>query len=161
MTAVAWNWLLTIAGTAASIVGVYWSWKAWVQAADAASAARDASEAVRKRNLAQDTLRIAGDAKEFLAAVQQDHTGSALTTANSLLHALSILRKRSVADSADVDTLNTCLGRIMAVAIRLNVDGIPLDPFRREDLLIDCHEIHKTICELAGRFEQLSEGAKP
>jgi hypothetical protein len=42
---------------------------AWVQAAKAKDAAKEATEAVRKRNTAQEFMRLAWDAKEFLSAV--------------------------------------------------------------------------------------------
>lgn len=158
MTPTDWSWLLAIIGTLVSIAGLVFSWMAWVQAVKAKDAAQRATDAIRKRNTAQDVLRLAGDAKEFLAAVQQDRAGNAISAANGLLHALSILRSQGIADSADVDTLKTCLGQIASVAIRLNVEGAPADPSKREDLLVLCHGIHRTVCDLAGRFEHLSEG---
>jgi hypothetical protein len=159
MSATAWGWFLAIIGTVASVAGVVFSWLAWVQAAKAKEAAQDAASAVRKRGVAQEVLRIAGEAKEFLSAVQQGLTGNAILAANGLLHSLEIIRSRGIADSSDADTLKMCLGQITSVAIRLNVDGVPVDPTRREDLLGLCHEIHRLVCNLAGRFERLSEGA--
>jgi hypothetical protein len=47
MTPGTWNWLLTVAGTMASIAGVVFSWMAWIQAKGAKQAAEEASEAVR------------------------------------------------------------------------------------------------------------------
>jgi len=94
MTGSDWNWLLAIAGTVASIAGVVFSWMAWVQATKAKDAAREAAAAVRKRNAAQEFLRLAGDAKEFLSAVQQGRTENAISTANGLLHGLSMIPHR-------------------------------------------------------------------
>lgn len=159
MTVSAWNWALAIVGTLASLAGVVFSLLAWVQAAKAKDAAREATVAVKRRNLAQEILKLAGDAKEFLSAVQQGRAGNAISAANGLLHALSIIRTRGVADSSDADKLKVCVDEITSVAIRLNVDGIPVDPLRLEEMLEFCHEIHRTVCDLAGRMEQLSEGA--
>ena len=44
MTASAWNWILAIVGTLASIAGVVFSWKAWVQASGAKKAAEEARQ---------------------------------------------------------------------------------------------------------------------
>jgi hypothetical protein len=161
MTPAAWNWLLTIAGTIASVIGVVFSGMAWIQAAKAKDAAREATDAVRKRNTAQQVLKLAGDAKEFLSSVQQDRAENAISAANSLLHSLSLLRTQSIADFPDTDTLKACLAMLMSVAIRLNVDGVPEDSSKREELLVLCHGIHRSVCDLAGRMERLSEGALP
>ncbi len=159
MTANAWNWILAIVGTIASIAGVVFSWMAWVQAAKAKDAAREATAAVRKRIISQEVLRLAGDAKEFLAAVQQNRTESAIASANNLVHALSVIRSRSLPRAPDADTLNACVNDILSVAIRLTVDGTPADAAKLEELVMLCHQIHRTVCDLAGRMERLSEGA--
>jgi hypothetical protein len=154
MTASAWNWLLAISGTVASVAGVVFSCLAWVQAAKAKDAAREAVAAVRKRNTAQEFLRLAGDAKEFLSAVQQSRTENAISAANNLVHALSIIRTRSVTRTSDVNMLKTCEGEIIRVIVGLNADESSFS-----DVLDRCHGIHRTVCELAGRMERLSEGA--
>jgi DNA polymerase I-like protein with 3'-5' exonuclease and polymerase domains len=154
-----WNWLLTIAGTVASIAGVVFSWMAWVQATKAKDAAREAAAAVRKRNTAQEFLRLAGDAKEFLSAVQQGRTENAISTANGLLHGLSMIRTQSLTHASDAHNLKECESEIIKVSIGLSADGIPIDQSRFADLHDRCHAIHQTICELAGRMERLSEGA--
>jgi|SRR5208337_4445739 hypothetical protein len=159
MTASDWNWLLTISGTVASVAGVVFSCMAWVQAAKAKDAAREAVQAVRKRNTAQEFLRLAGDAKEFLSAVQQSRTENATSAANNLVHALSIIRTRSVTRTSDVNMLKTCEGEIIRVIVGLNADGVPTDQSSFSDVLDRCHAIHRTVCELAGRMERLSEGA--
>jgi hypothetical protein len=159
MTATVWNWILAIVGTVASIAGVVFSSMAWVQARKAKDAAREATDAVRKRNTSQEVLRLAGDAKEFLAAVQQSRAENAISTANNLVHALSIIRTRSITRTSDVSMLKECEGEIIRVLVGLNVDGVPTDQSNFSDLLDRCHAIHRTICALAGRMERVSEGA--
>jgi hypothetical protein len=161
MTPAIWNWLLTIVGTIASVAGVVFSMMAWIQATKAKDAAREATNAVRKRNTAQQVLKLAGDAKEFLSSVQQNRAENAVSAANSLSHSLSLLRTQSIADFPDTDTLKACLAMITTVAIRLNVGGVPEDSTEREGLLVLCHGIHRSVCDLAGRMERLSEGARP
>lgn len=159
MSSAAWNWLLAIAGTLASIGGLVFSGMAWLQAAKAKEAAKEAVKAVQKREVAQEVLRLAGDAKEFLSAVQQSRTENAVSAANSLSHALSIIRARGIANPSDANKLKECVAQITFVAIRINVDGIPADPTRWEEIPTHCHDIHKTVCDLAGRMERASEGA--
>jgi hypothetical protein len=159
MTSTTWSWLLAIVGTLASVAGVVFSWLAWVQAGRAKDAAREAVDALQKRSTAQEILRLAGDAREFLSAVQQSRTENAISTANGLIHALSIIRTRGIPNPGDLDTLRMCVGQITSVAIRLTVDGIPADPSKFEELLGFCHAIHKTVSNLAGSMERLSEGA--
>jgi hypothetical protein len=159
MSAAGWSWLLAIVGTVASIAGVVFSWLAWVQAGKAKDAARDAANAVRRRNFALDAMRLADDAREFLLAVQQYRFENALSLANGLNHGLGLLRSQGFGDFPDGDRLKACILQVTAVAIRLKIDGIPTDVTRQKDLLQDCHEIHTQICDLAGRMERSSEGA--
>jgi len=158
MSSTAWSWLLAIVGTLASVAGVVFSCMAWVQAAKAKNAAREATDAVRKRNTAQEFMRLAGEAKEFLLAVQQSRAENAISEANSLVHSLSIIRTRSTAASSEADMLKACESEIIRIIVGLNADGVPVDQSKFSDLLERCHAIHRTICELAGRMERLSEG---
>jgi hypothetical protein len=158
MSSTAWSWLLAIVGSVASIAGLVFSLMAWVQAAKAKDAAREAVEAVQRRSTAQEFLRLAGDAKELLSTVQQNRTENAISAANALIHALSLVRSRGIAGFPDADTLKVCVREITAVAIRLTVEGIPPDQSKLEELIVLCHGIHRTVCDLAGRMEHLSEG---
>ncbi|HEV2132743.1 MAG TPA: hypothetical protein VGR47_00635 [Terracidiphilus sp.] len=160
MGSTTWGWLLTIIGTVASIAGVVFSWMAWVQAAKAKDAAREAADAVQKRNTAQEFMKLAGDAKEFLSAIQQNRAENAISAANNLVHSLSIVRTRSITASSEVDVLKACESEIIRVIVGLNADGFPTNQNNYSDLLDRCHAIHRTICELAGRMERLSERVK-
>jgi hypothetical protein len=161
MTPTAWSWLLAIVGTLASIAGVVFSWMAWVQAAKAKDAAKEAAAAVKKRSVAQELLRLAGDAKEFLAAVQQRRAENAVSSANGIAHGLAMIRTRSGTDAAFTSMLKNCENEITQVIVGLNVTGIPSDQSSYSELLGRCHMIHRTARELAGRMERLSEGETP
>jgi predicted tellurium resistance membrane protein TerC len=89
MTPGAWNWLLTIVGTIASIAGVVFSWMAWVQAAKAKEAAREAADAVRTRNLSHDFSRSSRNAQELLQAVRELRFENAQRAATDLLGVLA------------------------------------------------------------------------
>jgi hypothetical protein len=158
MSVTAWNWLLAVLGTIASVLGVVFSWMAWLQAGKAKEAAEDAARWTRRRNAAQEVLRLAGDAKEFLAAIQQHRDESAISFANALVHALAIVRSRGISDASDAAAIKTCENEIVRVIIGLRVHGISEDPPGYSDLLVSCHGIHRSVCELAGRLERLAEG---
>jgi hypothetical protein len=89
MTASAWNWLLTISGTLASIAGVVFSCMAWVQAKGAREAAREAAHAVRTRSLSHSFLQWSVDARELLQSVRELRFDSAQRSATDLLGVLA------------------------------------------------------------------------
>jgi DNA-binding TFAR19-related protein (PDSD5 family) len=157
MTASAWNWILAIVGTLASIAGVVFSWKAWVQASGAKKAAEEARNAVRRREAAYEGSRLARDAKDFLESVQQNRGEVAIAASNNLAHALSMIRSWRIEHPADSDKLKTCVRDIEGIAIKLTVEGIPTDGPRLEVLLGTCHEIHRYVCDMASKLEHLSE----
>ena len=157
MTASAWNWVLAIVGTVTSIAGVVFSWMAWVQAAKAKDAARDAVKAMRRRETAYEVSRLARDAKDFLESVQQRRMEIAIVASNNLAHALSTVRSWKIAQRADADKLKLCVRDVEGVAIQITVEGIPEDGDRFEDLLFRCHGIHRVVCDMASKLEHLSE----
>jgi GTPase len=89
MTASAWNWILAIVGTVASIAGVIFSWMAWVQARKAKDAAREAADAVRTRNFSHDFSRWSKNAQELLQAVRELRFENAQGAATDLLGVLA------------------------------------------------------------------------
>ncbi len=86
MTASDW---ISIAGTVASVVGLVFSWMAWVQAAKAKVAAKEAADAVRTRNLSHEFTRWSVIARELLGAVWQLHLENARRAATELLGVLA------------------------------------------------------------------------
>ena len=89
MTPTNWSWLLAIVGSLASIAGVVFSWLAWVQAAAAKDAAREAANAARIRNLSQNFSRWSADAQDLLQAVRGLRFENAQRAATDLLGVLA------------------------------------------------------------------------
>lgn len=89
MTASAWNWLLTISGTVASVAGVVFSCLAWVQAKGAKKAAEEAATSVRVRNLSHSFTQWSVDARELLQSVRDLRFENAQRSATDLLGALA------------------------------------------------------------------------
>jgi len=129
------------------------------KAAKAKDAAREATGSRSATELGSEALRLAGDAKEFLSAVQQSRGGRrdfVCKRADTWPHNLS--KGGVIGDSSDADTLKSCVNEISTASIRLTVEGIPPDPSKREELIVLAHSIHRAVCELAGRMERRSEG---
>jgi len=89
MSSTAWSWLLAIVGTLASLAGVVFSWMAWVQAAKAKDAAREAADAVRTRSLSHDFSRWSLNAQDLLQAVRELRFENAQRAATDLLGILA------------------------------------------------------------------------
>jgi hypothetical protein len=89
MNSTAWSWLLAIVGTVASLAGVVFSLLAWVQAAKAKEAAREAADAVRMRNFSHDFSRWSKNAQELLQAVRELRFENAQRAATDLLGVLA------------------------------------------------------------------------
>lgn len=157
MSSSALNWFLAIIGTVASVAGVVFSWMAWVQAKKAKDAAREASDAVRRRETAYELSRLARDAKDFLESIQQRRKEIAIHASNNLAHALSTIRLWKISLPADADKLKLCVKDIEGIAIQLRVEGIPEELSGFEGLLVRCHDIHRVVCEMASMLEHLSE----
>ncbi len=130
---------------------------AWIQAAKAKEADRDAASGVRRRETAYEVSRLARDAKDFLESVQLRWKEIAIHSSNNLSHAISTIRSWKISQNADSDKLKLCVKDIEGVAIQLRVDGIPDEGPGFEDLLVRCHDIHRVICDMASKFEHLSE----
>ncbi|HUD55441.1 MAG TPA: hypothetical protein VMR02_09455 [Terracidiphilus sp.] len=155
MTANTWSWLLAIVGTLASIAGVVFGWLAWVQAAAAKDAAREAANAVRTRNLAHSFSNWAVDARELLRSVRESHFESAQHAAINLLGALSHnkgwqagLQRRDSAVEKVVRTLSL-------VNTYLSDESVFFD--KQTDLAEDCQAIYTRLNELAGSIDAQAE----
>jgi phosphoribosyl-ATP pyrophosphohydrolase len=94
MTASVWNWILAIVGTVASIAGVVFSCMAWVKAKGAKKAANEAVRSVKSKDTAHEFAKLAADAKELLAAVQDQRADRAIGAVNDLVHLLSVALSR-------------------------------------------------------------------
>ncbi len=160
MTASAWNWLLTIAGTIASIIGVVFSLLAWVQAKGAKKAAEEATKAVRARETEYEFSRLALDARELLAAVQGRQTGRAIEAANHLSHLLIIAGGHRAAYLPKGFSTELCVENLRKVSTLLASEGFPEVSQKMARLLARCHQIHESLCGISGSVQSRTEGAE-
>jgi hypothetical protein len=160
MTAAAWNWSLTIAGTIASVAGVVFSWMAWVQAKGAKLAAQEAAKSVRMRETADEFLRLAADAKGLVASVQGRDTNRAIEAANNLAHLLMISRSHRATYLPESFSPELCVENLRKVSTMLASEGIPEAPQKMAKLLHRCHQIHESLCGISGSAQNRTEGAE-
>jgi hypothetical protein len=158
MTSSDWNWVLTIAGTVASIAGVVFSWMAWVQAKGAKKAAKEAAHAVKSKDTAHEFAKLAADAKDLLAAVQDQRADRAIEAVNDLVHRLSVaLARREEFLPRDAE-LKEAIKQLSAVSGYLSSRGFPSDSVEILKLTRRCQQIHQIVCGVQGNLEKSVEG---
>jgi len=160
MTASNWNWLLTFVGTVASIVGIVFSWLAWIQATGAKKAAEEASKAVRTQETAYEFSKMATDAKSLLESVQTRQREKAVIAATDLAHALMIARDRRAHYLPVGFSSELCVDNLHRIGTLLATEGFPKIDSQMEKLLDRCHQIHGSLCGIAGVVDRTEEGSK-
>jgi len=158
MTPGAWGWLLTIAGTIASIAGVVFSLMAWVQAKGARKAAEEAVRMVRMRETADEFLRLAADANNLVASVQVRNTERAIEAANNLVHLLMIASSHRASYLPEGFSLDLSVENLRKVSTMLASEGFPEAPQKMAKLLHRCHQIHESLCGISGSVQNRTEG---
>jgi hypothetical protein len=158
MTATTWGWLLAIAGTATSVGGLVFSILAWIQAKGAKKAAEEASNIVRARDTAHEFSKLAVDAKELLEAVQGGQKDRAIAAADDLTHLLLIASERRVSYLPKDFDVQLCIDNLQSISRALGSEGLSEEPRKRAKLLDRCHQIHRSLCGIAGVVERRTEG---
>jgi hypothetical protein len=157
MTAGDWNWLLAISGTIASIAGVVFSWMAWVQAKGAKKAAEEARNAVKAKDTSHEFAKLAADAKDLLAAVQGRQKDKAIAAADDLTHLLLIALERRASYLPKGFRAELCIRNLQSISKSLGTEDFPDEPSKKGQLLDRCHQIHRSLCGVAGVVERNTE----
>lgn len=160
MTGSDWNWLLTIAGTVASVGGVVFSSMAWVQAKGAKKAAEEAVRTVRTRETEYEFSRLAVDARELLAAVQGKQKEKAIEAANHLTHSLIVAGGHRAAYLPEGFSTELCVENLRKISTFLASEGFSEAPQKMVRLLNRCHQIHESLCGISGSEQSRTEGAE-
>ena len=151
-----------IAGLVVSAAGLWFSVKAWRQATAAEQAAKEAREAVRRGNAAEDLGLLASLASELLACVQNEQTEAAALRGRDLVSGINQARKRWSAyfPSPEVERRLDKVGRtVEKISIALTKKG-DITPAERERLLNFCHEALRILRgEAGGMASQIEGGA--
>ena len=157
MSAGAWNWVLAIVGTVASIAGVVFSWMAWLQAKGAKQAAEEATRTVRIRETADEFQRLAADAKDLLAAVRAREKERAIESANNLGHLLMTARYHRASYLPEGFSRELCVKNLRKVSTWLVSEGFPQEPQEMAKLLKTFHQIHESLCGISGSVQRRTE----
>jgi hypothetical protein len=160
MTVSAWNWILAIIGTVASVAGVVFSSMAWVQAKGAKKAAEEAARTVRTRETEYEFSRLAFDARELLAAVQSRQADKAIEAASNLSHSLIIAGGHRAAYLPEGFSTELCVENLRKVSTLLASEGFPEVPQKMAKLLARCHQIHESLCGISGSVQSQTEGVE-
>jgi len=148
---------LTIVGTIASVAGVVFSYIAWMQAKGAKQAAEEASSTVKAKDTAHEFSKLATDAKDLLAAAQGKHKDKAIAAADDLTHLLSIAFERRAAYLPEGFNAKLCIRNLQSISSTLGTEGFSDEPDKRRQLLDRCHQIHRSLCGVAGIVERHTE----
>jgi len=161
MSANDWNWLLAIVGTVASIAGLVFSGLAWIQAKGAKKAAEEAARAVRAKETAYDFTKMAADAKSLLESVQNKHKDKAIIAATDLIHLLMIADDRRASYLPVGFSTALCVDNLHRISTSIASEGFPEKSSQMEKLLAQCHQVHSSLCGIAGSADRAQEERKP
>jgi len=151
-----------IAGLFVSTAGLWFSVKAWRRAAAAEQAAKDAREAVRRGNAAEELKLLASLASELLACVQNQQVEAAALRGRDLVSGIHQARVRwsSYFPSPEVESRLEEIGRdVEKVSSTLTIRKGEITPTDRDRLLKFCHKTLRILSEEAGRMASHMESS--
>jgi hypothetical protein len=140
----------------ASVAGVVFSCLAWVQAAKAKDAAREAVVAVRIRNLSRSFSQWSRDARDLLRDVRNLHFADAQRAATDLLGALSHNKGWQLELRQNAAGVEEVVRLLDFVNNYLSDETIFMD--MRNRLVQDCQTIYSKLNEVDGAIDAQVEG---
>lgn len=130
---------------------------AWIQAKGAKKAAEEASNAVKARDTAHEFAKLAADAKDLLAAVQGEQKDRAIAAADDLTHLLVIAVERRASYLPMDFPGQLCIRNLQSISKSLGTEGFADQSRKKRQLLDRCHQIHRSLCGIAGVVERHTE----
>jgi len=157
------DWIreLSLAASFASIAGFVFSLLAWLRARGAEQLAREAREAVRRGNAAEDLQSLAAMAKDFLACVENDQIEAACLRARDLVFGINQAKERwrGILLDETGERLFTTSKQVSSVSRNLSMRHAKITPDERDRLLRFCHEVITTLSAETGKIQSLIERA--
>jgi hypothetical protein len=143
-----------IAGLFVSTAGLWFSVKAWRRASAAEQAAKDAREAVRRGNAAEELKLLASLAGELLACVQNEQVEAAALRGRDLVSGISQVRMRwrTYFPEPEVEQRLGEIGRGVEKISSTLVRKGEITPAERDKLLKFCNKALRILGEEAGRM---------
>ena len=147
--------IASIAGLFVTMAGLWYSVKAWRGAIAAEKAAKEAREAVRRGNAADELQLLAGLAKELLACVQNEQPQAAAVRGRDLVAGINQarLRWRAYFPSPEVEQRLEQIGtEVEKISKALSIRKGQITAAERERLLKFCHNALRILSGEAGRM---------
>jgi hypothetical protein len=142
-----------IAGLFVSTAGLWFSFKAWRRAMAAEQAAKDAREAVRRGNAAEELEALAALAKELLACVQGEQIEAAVLRGRDLVAGINQARVRwNIPVESGLEEIER---DVESISTALTIRKGQMMPIERENLLNFCHKALRMLSREAGRMASL------
>jgi hypothetical protein len=143
-----------IAGLFVSTAGLWFSVKAWRRAAAAEKAAKDAREAVRRGNAAEDLGLLAILARELLACVQNEQVEAAALRGRDLVSGINQarMRWRTYFPAPEVEHRLEEIGKDVERISNTLIRRGEVTPTERDRLLKFCHKTLRILSGEAGRM---------
>ena len=143
-----------IAGFFVSTAGLRFSVKAWRRAAAAEKAAKDAREAVRRGNAAEDLGLLASLASELLACVQNEQVEAAVLRGRDLVSGINQARVRwsTYFPTPEVEQRLEEIGKDVERISNTLIRRGEVTPTERDRLLKFCHKTLRILSGEAGRM---------
>ena len=147
--------IASLSGLLVGILGLVFSVKAWKKATAAEQAAKEAREAVRRGNAAEELQLLVGLAKELLSCVQNEQAQAAAVRSRDLVSGINQarMRWRTCFPSADVGQSLEEIGKeVEQISKVLSNRKGDINPTEREKLLNFCHKALRILSGEAGRM---------
>jgi len=147
--------IASLLGLLVGIFGLVFSVKSWKKATAAEQAAKEAREAVRRGNAADELQLLAGLAKELLACVQNEQAQAAAVRGRDLVAGINQarLRWRAYFPSPEVEQRLEEIGReVEKISKALSIRKDSITAAERARLLSFCHNALRILTGEAGRM---------
>ncbi|MGA2481947.1 MAG: hypothetical protein ABSF92_02365 [Candidatus Acidiferrales bacterium] len=144
----------------ASVVGVAISIWTLIVATGAQRAAREAREAVRKGNAAEEFQDLSRIADEFLSHIEADQVPAALVRARDLMSAISLASRRwgRFLSVEGRNNFEEAYAQVSIISRSLSANGAPSTPQQKDKMLKICHGVIRAMSNETGTlFSELEE----
>src|SRR5882762_5356481 len=144
--------MFSLIANVASVLGLIIAIWTLVVATGAQKAAKEAREAVRKGNAAEELKNLSRIADESLGYVEADQVVAALMRARDLMSAMSLASRRW-GRFLSVEARNNfeeAYGQISVISRSLSTNGAPSTPQQKDKLLRICHAVISAMSKEAG-----------
>lgn len=144
----------------ASVVGVAISIWTLIVATGAQRAAREAREAVRKGNAAEEFQDLSRIADEFLSHIEADQVPAALVRARDLMSAISLASRRwgRFLSVEGRNNFEEAYAQVSIISRSLSANGAPSTLQQKDKMLKICHGVIRAMSNETGTlFSELEE----